>query len=207
MRPLVRALIAVLLALQSVSALAQGEAAAALLPTELSVGVGGGGEWSPGRSLFALNVGLSKVWVRDQWIEPAVELGLGPTSDEAPCQDAASPLGLPETCTDYYLLTGPRFRPRRESDRRWRPFAHFLLGGYWNGSGLKEPETMDVNLALQAGGGIDLRSPRSIHGLRLAGDYRRVFAGDRGRHQTQFVVSYFVGWRGATPPVSSPPPD
>ena len=57
---------------------------------------------------------------------------------------------------------------------------------------------MDSNLALQAGGGVDLRRPQSIHGLRLSADYRRVFAEEEGRHQVQFVISYFVGWRGAS---------
>ena len=63
-------------------------------------------------------------------------------------------------------------------------------------TGLKEPEMLPGNFALQVGGGIDIRRSQSIHGLRVSADYRRVFAGERGRHQFQFVASYFLGWRG-----------
>ncbi len=192
---------ALLLLGESASVQAQGEFIAALFPTELSVGLGGAVDRNPGQSSVAVNFGLARppsVGLgarRDQWVEPALEIGLGGTSDAAPCQDQG-PLARPDTCADAYVVVGPRFRPLRESDRLWRPFVQVLVGGYWKGTGLKEPETSPSHFALQTGGGVDLRRPTSIHGLRLSGDYRRVFAGERGRHQVQLLISYFVGWRG-----------
>lgn len=183
------------------TARAQAELAAALIPTELSLGLGAALDWRPRQSDVAVNFGLARPPSlgldpkRDQWIEPALEIGLAPTSDEAPCQ-AEGPLAAPETCADFYVLTGPRFRPLRESLRLWRPFIHLLVGGYWKGTGLKDPETLPATFALQTGGGVDLRRPTSIHGVRFSGDYRRVFANGDGRHQVQLLVSYFVGWRG-----------
>jgi hypothetical protein len=165
------------------------------IPTELSAGLGGVIDRDPSA---VVNLGLAWVYVRDGWIEPAIEMGLGGTSGAAPCQDEG-PLARPETCTDGYVLGGLRFRPLRESDRARRPFIHLLMGGYWRGSGLKEPDDfLPGTFALQAGGGIDLRRPTSIHGLRLSADYRRVLAGAAGdgRHQLQVLVSYFIGWRG-----------
>lgn len=169
------------------------------VPTELSVGLGGVIDTDPTQTSGIFNVGLAMVLVRDQWVEPAIELGLGPTSDVSRCQDTGR-LAPPETCLDAYVLAGPRFRPLRDSDRLWRPFVHLLVGAYWKGTGLKNPDLLPGNFALQSGGGIDIRWPESIHGLRLAGDYRRVFAGEQGRHQLQFVASYFVGWRGRERP-------
>ncbi|OFW26035.1 MAG: hypothetical protein A3H97_11430 [Acidobacteria bacterium RIFCSPLOWO2_02_FULL_65_29] len=189
-----------MLLLRSASAQAQVEWLGVVIPTEFSVGLGGVIDQPSRQSSLAVNFGLSRPpslgskFRRDQWVEPAFEGGFGPTSDEAPCQDGG-PLARPETCFDAYAVIGPRFRPLRESDRLWRPFIHFLVGGYWKGTGLKEPEFLPSDFTLQIGGGVDLRRPASIHGLRLSTDYRRVFA-DRGRQQLQLLVSYFVGWRG-----------
>jgi hypothetical protein len=132
--------------------------------------------------------------VRDQWLEPAFEYGSGETSPDAQCRGDAAP----DSCSDEYLLFGPRFRPLPEAERTWRPFVQFLMGTYWTGSISEEIRPAGA-LALQAGGGLDLRRARSIHGLRLSGDYRRVFAGDLGRHQFQFLAEYFVAWRGPKP--------
>ena len=145
------------------------------LPTELSIGVGGVVDHGLNQTSSATNFGLASVYVRDQWVEPAIELRVSPTSDEGPCQDTG-PLARPETCYDGYVLAGPRFRPLRESERPYRPFVHFLIGAYWRGTGLKDPETLPANFALQIGGGLDMRRPESIHGLRVSGDYRHVFA-------------------------------
>lgn len=186
------------LLLASSPALAQGENAVAFIPTELSVGLGAVVDWNPNQVSGEVNLGLFKVYVRDQWIECGAELGLGPTSDEARCQGQDERLGGSETCADLYFLAGPRFRPLRESDRVWRPFVDLLMGGYWKGTGTKDDYYLPANFALQTGGGIDFRRPESIHGLRLSGNYRRVFADERGRHQLRIVVSYFVGWRGET---------
>ena len=83
--------------------------------------------------------------------------------------------------------------------------VHVLVEGYWRGTGLKEPATLPAEGAIRIGGGVELRWPRSIHGLRPSSDYRRVFAGKRGRHQMQFVVAYFVGWRGMAQVLAAPP--
>jgi hypothetical protein len=189
--------------LVSAPALAQYETLVAIMPTELSVGLGGVLDRNPVQSSVGINLGLARPPSlgfearRDQWIEPALEIGLGPTSDEALCQ-RTDPLAPPDTCVDAYLLIGPRFRPIRASDRPYRPFVQLLIGGYWKGTGLKEPDLNPVNTALQVGGGIDIRRPESIHGLRLSGDYRHVFAdgGRSERDQLQLLASYFVGWRG-----------
>jgi len=165
-----------------------------IFPNELSVGVGGVGDLSPSQMSLSINAGLSKVYVRDQWIEPAIEVGIGPTSDVALCREEPRP--TPNTCHDGYALGGLRFRPLRESDRVLRPFVHLLLGAYWKGTGLEDPDLLPGTFAIQTGGGIDIRSPASIHGIRVSGDYRHVFDGERGRHQLQFVIAYFLGWRG-----------
>jgi hypothetical protein len=187
------------------TAFAQGEAAAAFLPTEFSAGLGGVIQSNPGNGSADVNVGLSKAYVRDQWVDPALEMGLGPWSNALPCRDENLPVADAENCLDAYVLFGPRFRPIPQSDRLWRPFVQFLLGGYWSGTGQRgDHEFLDSNLAIQAGGGVDLRRPTSNHGLRLSADYRRVFAEEQGRHQLQFVVSYFLGWRGPEPEAGSP---
>jgi hypothetical protein len=180
---------------------AQGELVAALVPTELSLGVGGAIDRDPARSTTAVGFGLARPPSlglearRDQWVEPAFEAGLGGISTAAPCL-GEGPIARPETCQDVYAVIGPRLRPLRASDRLWRPFVHVLIGAYWEGTGLKEPATSPSDFAIQSGGGVDLRRPTSIHGLRLSGDYRHVFADERSRHQVQVLVSYFVGWRG-----------
>lgn len=68
----------VLALLPEAPAFAQAEAFVALIPTELTMGVGSALEWDPGQAATAVNFGLSRAWVRDQWIEPALEMGLGP---------------------------------------------------------------------------------------------------------------------------------
>jgi hypothetical protein len=193
-----------LLLLPVATAFAQGEAFAALIPTEFSAGLGGVIQSNPGNGSVDVNFGLSKAYVRDQWIDPALEMGIGPWSNEPPCRDENLPVADAENCVDGYILFGPRFRPIPESDRLWRPFVQVLLGWYWSGTGQRGDRVfLDSNLAIQAGGGVDLRRPTSNHGLRLSADYRRVFAEEQGRHQLQFVVSYFLGWRGPEPGSSS----
>ena len=186
------------LLLSAAPALAQGEEWAWAVPTELSVGLGATSDRGTKGTSANVNLGLSWIHVRDQWIEPALEMGFGPTSDEALCQDPDNP-APGDTCIDGYALMGVRSHLLRKSDRTLRPFIHFLVGGYWKGSGVKEPDLLPGTFALQTGGGIDIRKATSIHGLRVAGDYRRVFDDGRARHQLQFVVSYFLGWRGQQP--------
>ena len=194
----------VLLLLPTATASAQGEAAA-VIPTEFSVGLGGVIQSNPSRGSFDFNFGLSKAFVRNQWVDPAFEVGLGPWSNALPCPNENVSVADSENCIDAYVLFGPRFRPFPQSDRLWRPFVQFLLGAYWSGSGQRgDREFLDRNFAIQAGGGVDLRRPTSNHGLRLSVDYRRVFAEELGQHQLQFVVSYFLGWRGPEKQAGSP---
>ena len=169
------------------------------LPNEVSVGIGGVTDQSSSQPTAVADFGFAFV-ERDNLWDLALDLGFGPTSNAAPCQQIDGPLAPRTNCEDGFVLVGPRFRLVRDSDRVRRPFVHVLLGAYWQGSGLKNPEFLPGNFALQAGGGIDLRRSDSIHGLRLSGDYRRVFSGEHGKDQLRFVVAYFVGGRGRQPP-------
>ena len=90
---------------------------------------------------------------------------------------------------------GTRFHFLRRSARRALPFVDWLLGSYWTGSGAEDREYQSQRLAVQAGGGIDLRRAGSVHGLRLSVDYRRVFASPANRNQLRFVTSYVLGPR------------
>ena len=58
-----------LLLLPVANASAQGEAFAALVPTEFSAGLGSVIQSNPGNGSVDVNVGLSRAWVHDQWIE------------------------------------------------------------------------------------------------------------------------------------------
>lgn len=48
---------------------------------------------------------------------------------------------------------------------------------------------------MQAGGGLEIRWPRSIQGVRVSVDYRHVFAGSRDRNQVRFLCAYVIGPR------------
>ena len=195
LRPL--ALLASVL-LPVVPALAQGEEGAAvlfLIPTEVSVGLGATAEPGGRQTSANFNVGAASIIFRDQWFETVYEMGFGPVSDEALCQSPDT-AARDDACIDFFALMGVRSHLLTKSDRTLRPFIQFLVGGYWKGSGTEEPEWSPRSLALQTGGGIDIRRARSIHGLRVAGDYRHISDHGRPRHQLQLVVSYFVGSRG-----------
>lgn len=58
------------------------------------------------------------------------------------------------------------------------------------GSGEKDREFGPEHATLLTGGGVDQRRTGSAHGLRLAVDYRHVFAADASRNQFRFVTSY-----------------
>ena len=60
----------VLALMPAAPAFAQAEAFVVLIPTELGVGAGSALEWDPGQASPDVNIGLSRAWVRDQWIEP-----------------------------------------------------------------------------------------------------------------------------------------
>ena len=88
----------------------------------------------------------------------------------------------------HSILAGPQFALTKRS--RITPWSHFLLGTALThrnfffftpgalppGLGLVPLQTSDANFAIQPGGGIDYWLGSKV-GIRLGGDYRRVFRG------------------------------
>jgi hypothetical protein len=70
-----------------------------------------------------------------------------------------------------------------------------MLGAYWKGSGVEEPEYISDHFAMQFGGGVEFRWPGSIQGIRLMADWRYVFAGESDRNQMRVLAMYVVGPR------------
>ncbi len=166
------------------------------LPDQLSVGIGVVGDTQPKQSASTFTLSLAFVdsgtgyWpYRLGWV--LVEAELGPRSDLGSCQARDAGPADPPNCDDAAVLTGLRFHFfHRKSAHRLLPFVNVLVGSYWKGSGQEDDDFASEHLALQAGGGIDLRRTGSAHGLRLAVDYRHVFAADASRNQFRFVASY-----------------
>jgi hypothetical protein len=168
------------------------------LPNQLSVGIGLVGERHPNQSGATAMLSLASAdSSTDFWPYRLgfvwVEAELGPRSDVGSCQtrDTGS---TDSDCDDAALLTGLRFHFfHRKSERRVLPFINLLAGSYWKGSPEPDRDYASAHFALQAGGGVDVRRTGSAHGLRLAVDYRRVFAADAPRNQFRFVVAYTLG--------------
>jgi hypothetical protein len=169
------------------------------VPNQLSVGIGVAGDSQPKQraATFALSLAFvdsgTDYWpYRLGWV--LLEAEFGPGSDLQSCRTRdAGPADAPH-CDDAALLTGLRFHFfQRRSAHRVLPFANLLAGSYWKGSGEKDRDFVSEHVALQAGGGIDLRRTGSAHGLRLAFDYRHVFAADASRNQFRFVTAYTLG--------------
>ena len=164
-------------------------------PNQLSLGIGVVGE---GSSAPAPTVAFSLAFADSgnrYWPSRfgfVWEAELGPTSHAAACQ-AAEPVSDSENCWDASVFIGTRFHLFRRSGRRVLPFVDGLLGTYWEGSGSEDPMYLPASLALQGGGGLDLRRKGSIHGLRMAVDYRRVFTIGANRHQVRFLTAYVLG--------------
>jgi hypothetical protein len=169
------------------------------LPDQLSVGIGVVRDRQPAQSAATATLSLAYVdsgtdyWpYRLGWI--LLEAELGPKSDLGSCQTRdAGPADSPN-CDDAAVMTGLRFHFfHRKSARRVLPFVNLLVGSYWKGSAEEDDGFDPGHVALQAGGGIDLRRTGSVHGLRLAVDYRHVFAGDASRNQLRFLAAYTLG--------------
>jgi hypothetical protein len=169
------------------------------LPDQLSVGIGVVRDRQPQQSAATATLSLAYVdsgtdyWpFRLGWV--LLEAELGPRSDLGSCQTRdAGPADSPN-CDDAAVMTGLRFHFfHRKSARRVLPFVNLLVGSYWKGSAEENDGFDPGHVALQAGGGIDLRRTGSVHGLRLAVDYRHVFAGDASRNQLRFVAAYTLG--------------
>jgi hypothetical protein len=166
------------------------------LPDQLSVGLGVVGDTQPKQSASTIAFSLAFVdsgtdyWpYRLGWV--LVEAEGGPRSDLGSCQARDDRSADPPNCVDAAVLTGLRFHFfHRRSAHRVLPFVNLLVGSYWKGSGVENDEFASEHVALQAGGGIDLRRAGSAHGLRLAADYRHVFAADASRNQFRFVAAY-----------------
>jgi hypothetical protein len=137
--------------------------------------------------------GVSWDYDKYWWAVPIVEGELGPTSEAEPCRRSSGK--VPDTCVDAAVLFGIRLRPTPHAFSGVRPFANILLGEYWKGSGRDDEEFVSSHFAMQVGGGIELRWPRSFHGMRVSADVRHVFAGNRDRTQLRFVRTYVIGPR------------
>jgi len=170
-----------------------------IIPDQLSVGIGVVRDRQPPQSTATATLSLAYVdsgtdyWpYRLGWV--LLEAELGPRSDLGSCQTSDAAPADSANCDDAALLTGLRFHFfHRKSARRVLPFVSLLVGSYWKGSAEQDDGFDPGHVALQAGGGIDLRRTGSAHGLRLAVDYRRVFAGDASRNQLRFVAAYTLG--------------
>ena len=169
------------------------------IPDQLSVGIGVVRDSQPQQSAATATLSLAYVdsgtdyWPhRLGWV--LLEAELGPRSDLGSCQTSDAAPADSANCDDAALLTGLRLHVfHRKSARRVLPFVSLLVGSYWKGSAEQDGGFDPGHVALQAGGGIDLRRTGSVHGLRLAVDYRHVYAGDASRNQLRFVAAYTLG--------------
>jgi len=175
------------------------------LPNQLALGVGVVGDRQPRQRAPAAILSFAFAdSSNDYWpyrLGFIFEGELGATSAAEPCQARDAQFVDPLNCEDAALLVGTRFHFLRRSTRRVLPFVNGLLGSYWTGSGAEDREYQSQHLAVQAGGGVDLRRAGSVHGLRFSVDYRRVFASSANRNQLRFVTSYVLG-----PPEPQSPP-
>jgi hypothetical protein len=169
------------------------------IPDQLSVGIGVVRDRQPQQSSATATLSLAYVDSgTDYWPYPLgwvlLEAELGPRSDLGSCQSSDATPADSANCDDAAVLTGLRFHFfHRKSARRVLPFVNLLVGSYWKGSAEQDDGFGPGHVALQAGGGIDLRRTGSVHGLRLAVDYRHVYAGDASRNQLRFVAAYTLG--------------
>jgi hypothetical protein len=169
------------------------------LPNQLSLGVGIVGDRQPRQnsSIGSLSFAFADSGDNnDYWpfrLGGVWEVEFGATSDLGPCQAHDAQSGNPPHCEDAALLLGPRWYFFRRSARRVLPFADFMFGSYWKGSGVKDRDFASNHFALQAGGGIELRRMESIHGLKLCLRFRRISATDAPRTQIRFDAAYVVG--------------
>jgi hypothetical protein len=164
------------------------------IPLEGSAGIGVVGERSPSQVSPTFVGALA--WDYDEnWLAVFVLEGeLGTISEVEPCQPWAA--DGPDNCYDADVLLGLRFRQTPNASSGMRPFAHALAGEYWKGSGRSDDQWFSSHhFTLQLGGGVEVRWPGSIQGVRVSLDYRRVFAGDQTRNQLRVLGAYVIGPR------------
>jgi len=165
------------------------------LPNQLSAGVGAVHDRQPSQNspAFAFSFAFADSG-SDYWPSRfglVWEGELGTRSDVESCRDRQSVDST--NCDDAVFQMGTRFHFFRRASRRALPFVNLLLGSYWKGSGAEDHAFLPGSFTYQLGGGLDLRRARSVHGLRLAVDYRQVFAGDQDRNQLRFATLYVLG--------------
>ena len=145
---------------------------------------------SPSRGEATLVGALSWDYEENEWAVLAMEGEYNGSHESNLCQAT----NASASCHDAVFLAGLRFRRVPHVSSGAKPFASILLGKYWRASGATDREFMSDHFAAQLGGGIELRWPESIQGVRLSVDYRRVF-GSSGENQLRFLGAYVIGPR------------
>jgi hypothetical protein len=88
----------------------------------------------------------------------------------------------------HSFLGGPRFVGR--ANPKITPFAQILLGAARASESHADEDELDdstTEFALQPGGGVDVWLRPNV-GLRVGGDYRRIFTEDEGTNEFRFHV-------------------
>jgi hypothetical protein len=98
-------------------------------------------------------------------------------------------LGTDVKFSVYSFMGGPRFMGR---PGKVAPFGQLLMGAVRGSvSVLGESESVS-DFALQPGGGVDFWLTQSF-GIRIGGDYRRIFAEDEGSDEFRFYTGVVLG--------------
>jgi hypothetical protein len=165
------------------------------VPFEASVGLGVVADQSPSQASSAIVGGLSWDYDKNWWGVLVVEGEIGAISEAEPCRGPAA--DSLESCLDAAVLGGIRLRRVPHVASGLRPFVDVLFGEYWKGSGSDDPdhEYASSHLVMQLGGGVEVRWPGSVQGVRVSVGVRRVFAGDRDRNQVRLLCAYVIGPR------------
>lgn len=156
------------------------------IPVEASVGLG-----VLSRPAATIVGAVSWDYDENWWGVLVVEGEFNAYSEAEPCQASDAP----DSCVDAAVLGGLRLRRAPHASSGMRPFASILLGTYWKGSGATDRDFVSDHFAVQIGGGVEIRWPQSIQGVRLSLDYRRVFERDGDANQLRFLAAYVIGPR------------
>jgi len=163
------------------------------LPNQISVGVGVVRDRQPPQSASSFVFSLAFADSGNEYWPSrfgfVFEAEVGPTSELDPCRSDGSSSD-PPNCGDAAILGGLRFHVLRRPGHPVLPFVNVLLGSYWKGSGVEDPDFLSSHFAVQGGGGVDLRLKNSPHVVRLSLDYRHVVATGANRNQLRFLTSY-----------------
>src|SRR5262245_50135385 len=114
------------------------------LPNQLAVGIGVVRDQQPQQNAstlvlsFAFPDSGTNYW--PSRVGLVFEAEVGPTSDIALCGGDASTGDAPN-CSDAAVLIGSRFHFfRKPVHHATQPFVSLLIGSYWKGSGVDDPE-------------------------------------------------------------------